>query len=56
MPVYVPPQPRPRRLWLHWLLFLLTLASTTFVGAEMFAYYEVDVATLLAMAPADRQQ
>jgi membrane-associated protease RseP (regulator of RpoE activity) len=56
VPVYVPPQPRPRRLWLHWLLFLLTLASTTFVGAEMFAYYEVDVATLLAMAPADRQQ
>ncbi len=56
MPVYVPPQPRPRRLWLHWLLFLLTLASTTFVGAEMFAYYEVDVVTLLAMAPADQQQ
>ena len=33
--VFLPPHPIPRRLWLHILLFLLTLFTTTLVGAHM---------------------
>lgn len=49
-PVYVspvppvllaPPRPRPR-MWRHLILFLLTVATTMFVGAEHFAAFYID--------------
>jgi membrane-associated protease RseP (regulator of RpoE activity) len=50
-PVNVPPPPPRRRVWRNWLLFALTVVSTTLTGAEMFATYSVDFATLAAMTP-----
>jgi membrane-associated protease RseP (regulator of RpoE activity) len=46
-PVFSPyasaqPLPRPRRPWRHIVLFLLTVATTTFVGAEHFASFYLD--------------
>ena len=41
---YVSPLPleRPRRPWRHIILFLLTVATTTLVGAEHFASFHLD--------------
>src|SRR5918996_4767298 len=41
---YVSPVPleRPRRSWRHIILFLLTVATTTLVGAEHFASFYLD--------------
>jgi len=42
-----PPQPTYRpRWWLHWTLFGLTLASTTFIGALFWGGLPADMATL----------
>lgn len=42
-PPFRPPNERPRfrnRLWVHILLFLLTLATTTLIGAFHYAFFE----------------
>ncbi len=55
-PSYVPPPlppPRRDRLWLHYLLFLLTLASTTLTGADHFAMFSLDFNQLLAMSDSE---
>src|SRR3970040_1120029 len=41
---YVSPVPpfRPQRPWRHIILFLLTVATTTLVGAEHFASFHLD--------------
>ena len=46
-PVYRAPVPErhPSRLWLHVLLFLLTLISTTLVGASHYASFVSDLGT-----------
>ncbi len=46
-PHYVPPVPPQRRpsIWRHLILFLLTVATTTFAGAEHFASFHVDFGT-----------
>lgn len=36
-PVYEPPQPPKRKVWLHVLLFALTLLSTTWVGGPVYS-------------------
>ena len=50
-----PPLPLPRRdrVWLHYLLFALTLASTTLTGADLFAVFTVDFNQLLAMSESE---
>lgn len=45
-----PPPSKRDRLWLHYLLFVLTLASTTLTGADLFAVFSVDFNQLLAMS------
>lgn len=55
-PYYVPPPlppPRRDRVWLHYVLFFLTLASTTLTGAELFAVFTLDFTQLLAMSEAE---
>ena len=46
-PIYVSPVPPHRRqpIWRHLILFLLTVATTMFVGAEHFASFRIDFGT-----------
>jgi len=59
-PYYVPPPlppPRRDRVWLHYVLFLLTLASTTLTGADNFLSFTLDfnqISDLLALPEAER--
>ena len=50
-----PPAPKRDRVWLHYLLFFLTLASTTLTGADLFAVFTIDFNELLSMSPAESQ-
>ena len=62
-PYHVPPPlpstpPRRDRVWLHYLLFILTLVSTTLTGADNYAVFSLDfnqLNRLLALPDADRQ-
>jgi membrane-associated protease RseP (regulator of RpoE activity) len=40
-------------VWLHYLLFALTLASTTLTGADLFATFSLDFNQLLAMSESE---
>ncbi len=55
IPAIVEPPPRRERWWLHVLLFLLTLGSTTLLGASSYASFSVDFNALLSMSPAEAQ-
>lgn len=55
-PYDIPPPPAPPRrdrAWLHYLLFALTLASTTLTGADLFAVFTLDFNQLLAMSESE---
>ena len=60
-PYYVPPPlppPRRDRVWLHYVLFFLTLVTTTLTGAENFLGFTLDftqISQLLALPEAERQ-
>ncbi|MDO8679830.1 MAG: site-2 protease family protein [Acidobacteriota bacterium] len=59
-PYYVPPPlppPRRDRVWLHYVLFLLTLVTTTLTGAENFLGFTLDftqISQLLALPDVER--
>jgi len=56
-PYYVPPPPlppRPDRVRLQYLLFLLTVITTTLVGAENYAVFSIGLNKLLAMPDGER--
>lgn len=58
-PYYIPPPlppPRRDRVWLHYLLFALTLASTTLTGADLFAVFTLDFNQLFAMSEAQSRE
>ena len=52
VPLALPP-PKRDRIWLHYLLFVLTLASTTLTGADLFAVFSLDFNQLLAMSASE---
>ena len=57
-PYYVAPllpPPRRDRVWLHALLLLLTVVTTTLVGAQNYAGFSIDFNQLLAMSDAERR-
>lgn len=56
-PYYIPPPlppPRRDRVRVHYLLFALTVITTTLVGAENYAMFSIGLTRLLAMSDGER--
>ena len=53
IPVYVPPPPPRDRLWVHVVLLLLTIASTTFVGGCHYLSFDQAFDTVPPMSDQD---
>jgi membrane-associated protease RseP (regulator of RpoE activity) len=56
VPPALPPPPRRDRIWLHYLLFILTLLSTTLTGAELHSVFSLDFTELLAMSDSEARE